>query len=254
MSASQHVIGVIPARMGSSRFPGKPLAPIAGITMVEHVYRRSALSKSIDRLIVATPDEEIREAVEGFGGEAMMTSDEYDRCTDRIAEVSSRVESDIVVNIQGDEPLVRPEMIDQVVDALAAQLEVGCANLVEPVRTREELEDKDRVKVLLSPTGKILYYSRAPVPYGDFPSDNLHLRQIGLLAFTPRYLAWFKGLSATPLEMWESIDMIRALEHDGQILGVVADSQLYCVDRPEDIGAVERALEGDPFFSSYAAA
>lgn len=252
-SKAPHVVGVIPVRMASSRFPGKPLAEISGVSMVEHVYRRSAMAQSLDRVIVATPDEEIAAAVEGFGGEAAMTADTHDRCTDRVAEVSGVVESDIVVNIQGDEPLVRPDMIDQVVEGLAGRLEVGCVNLLEPIRTREEHEDPNRVKVVLSPDKRILYYSRAAIPYGDFPSSGLHLRQIGLLAFTPSYLDWFTGLSPTPLEQHESIDMIRALEHGGEVLGEVADAALYCVDRPEDIPPVERALEGDELFASYAA-
>lgn len=252
VSGEANVIGVIPVRMGSSRFPGKPLAEIAGLSMVEHVYRRSAMAASLDRVIVATPDQEIAAAVEGFGGEWAMTAHSHDRCTDRVAEVSEAVDGDVIVNIQGDEPLVRPEMIDQVVEGLLRRSEVGCANLLEPIRTREEHEDPNRVKVVLSPDARILYYSRAPIPYGEFPAAGLHLRQIGLLAFTPAYLEWFTALSPTPLEQLESIDMIRALEHGGEVLGEIADARLYCVDRPEDIPPVERALADDELFAGYA--
>lgn len=246
------VLGVVPARMASSRFPGKPLAPIAGIPMVEHVYRRSAMASSLDRLLVATPDEEIRAAVEGFGGEAIMTSATHERCTDRVAEVAATVDAEIVVNIQGDEPLVVPEMIDAVVRALRAEPDVGCCNLLEPIRSRDELEDPHRVKVVLGPDRRILYYSRAPIPYGAFPSNGLHLRQVGLLAFRPDYLEWFTALAPTPLEQLESIDMIRALERGGVVLGEVFDSALQCVDHAADIPEVERRLESDALFGLYA--
>ena len=209
---------MIPARMGSSRFPGKPLAPLLGRPMVEHVVRRAAMCEQLDAVYVATCDEEIRAAVEGFGGEVIMTSDAHERASDRVAEAAERFEAEVVVMIQGDEPLVTPRMIAASVAPLYEDASVSCVNLARRITKHEDYLDRNTIKVLMNVRGDAVYFSRAPVPDAAAlralaalrPSSvrrafrlarRLHrryeffkvLRVLELLGYYARYLALFRG-------------------------------------------------------------
>src|SRR5215212_4267907 len=165
------VVAVIPARMGSSRFPGKPLARLLGRPMIEHVVRRAAMCDMLDAVYVATCDEEIRAEVERFGGKVIMTSAAHERASDRVAEAAERFEADIVVMIQGDEPLVTPRMIAAAVAPLFEDASVSCVNLARRITKREEYFDRNTIKVLMNVRGDAVYFSRAPIPEGAFARE-----------------------------------------------------------------------------------
>lgn len=245
-------IGVIPARMASSRFPGKPLAPILGIPMIEHVYRRCALSRTLDAVYVATCDREIADAVEGFGGDAVMTSACHERCTDRVAEAAMGLAGEIIVIIQGDEPMVRPEMIDDAVAPLHTDPSVACVNLMSEIRDPEDFRDPNEVKVVVDQAGNALYFSREPIPsskkYGKPVTGH---RQVCIMPFRRDFLFRYTRMEPTPLEVIESVDMLRILEHGFRIRMVETRCETCSVDTPEDLRHVEHLMEGDPLTASY---
>src|SRR5688572_19921173 len=158
------IVCIIPARMGSSRFPGKPLAPICGRPMIEHVYRRCSMNKSLSGVFIATCDKEIASATEQFGGVPIMTSAEHQRASDRVAEAAKRMDADIVVMVQGDEPMIHPEMIDLAVGPMRNDPEVLCTNLAAPILSVEEYNDPNTIKVVMGKNGDALYFSRSPIP------------------------------------------------------------------------------------------
>jgi len=207
------VTAVIPARMGSSRFPGKPLKKILGLPMVEHVRRRALLCKSVDEVIVATCDDEIMTAIAGYGGKAVMTKDTHERCTDRVEEAVQNDSSDIVVILQGDEPLLVAEVIDHLIAPLKQDPEILCANLVSIIHDQKDLADPDIVKAVIDQKGNVLCFSRAGIPYHRTEADCPIYRQTGLSAFRKSFLQKFSKLSPTPLEIIESVDFMRILEH-----------------------------------------
>lgn len=245
-------IGVIPARMASSRFPGKPLASILGIPMVEHVYRRSAMSRTLDAVFVATCDREIAAAVGDFGGEAVMTAACHERCTDRVAEAASGLEGEIIVIIQGDEPMVRPEMIDDAVAPMREDPSVECVNLMSEIRDPEDFLDPNEVKVVVDRNGNALYFSREPIPssrkYGKPVTGH---RQVCIMPFRREFLFRYTRLEPTPLEVIESVDMLRILEHGYRIRMVETRFETFSVDTPEDLRHVEHLMRGDPLTASY---
>ncbi|HVN65405.1 MAG TPA: 3-deoxy-manno-octulosonate cytidylyltransferase [Methanomicrobiales archaeon] len=247
------VVGVIPARMASTRFPGKPLAPILGIPMVEHVYRRSAMSGSLDRVYVATCDDEIARAVEGFGGEAVMTAACHERCTDRVAEAMESREGDIVVIIQGDEPMVRPEMIDQAVAPMLADPALECVNLMAEIRDPRDFHDPNEVKVVCDRQGFALYFSREAIPsekkYGNPVTGH---KQVCIMPFRRDFLFTYTRLPPTPLEIIESVDMLRVLEHGYRVRMVLTGYETCSVDTPGDLEYVGQAMKDDPLVRRYA--
>ena len=246
------VIGVIPARMGSSRFPGKPLARILGFSMIEHVYRRSAMSKTLDKVYIATCDQEIADAVVGFGGEAIMTSADHERCTDRIAEATRTMDVDIVVNIQGDEPMVFPAMIDEAVAPLMGDSKLVCSNLMASLRSREEHEDHNAVKVVFDRNYNALYFSREPIPWRKKDAKNVPMyKQVPIIAFRGDFLQTFIELEPTPLEIIESVDMLRAVEHGYQVRMVLTDKLTYGVDNQRDLERVTKLMEEDSLIDAY---
>ncbi len=246
-------IGIIPVRMGSSRFPGKPLALILGKAMVEHVYKRSALCRSLDVLAVATPDEEIARAVRAFGGEVIMTSTAHERATDRVAEAAEMTGGDIVIVIQGDEPMLRPEMIEAAVKPVVEDATAFCSNLVERIPTLEEFRNPNTIKVTMDGDGNALYFSREPIPtvhrfaFGQIPA----YKQVCILPFRRENLLKFTQLKPTILEQVESIDMLRILEHGHKVRLVETPFYTLSVDVPADVSAVEHALEKDPIRPLY---
>lgn len=247
------IIGIIPARMGSTRFPGKPLAKILGLTMIEHVYKRCAMSESLEELYVATCDEEIKEEVERFGGKAIMTWSGHKRCTDRIAEAVESLDADIVVNIQGDEPLTFPEMVDASVKPLIDEKKVVCSNLTKKIESLEEFEDPNTIKVVVDQQGFALYFSREPIPTQriiEFEELPIY-KQVCVIPFRKDFLLKFTKLSPTPLEIAESIDMMRALEHGYKVKMVETEYETHAVDTPEDRKLVEEMMKEDRLFPTY---
>jgi 3-deoxy-manno-octulosonate cytidylyltransferase (CMP-KDO synthetase) len=248
-----NVIAVIPARMGSSRFPGKPLAKICGLPMIEHVYRRTRLCKALDAVYVATCDEEIAQSVRAFGGQAVMTSPAHRGATDRVAEVARTIEAKIYVMVQGDEPLITPEMIDRSLEPLLSDASVGCSNLFAPIESENELTDPNTIKVVMRRNGDALYMSREPIPtrtrlpFGKIPA----FKQVCVIPFRRDFLLAYASHPPTELELAESIDMLRALEHGDEIRMVRTDASTHAVDTPEDLRRVEAIVASDPLFRRY---
>ena len=253
------VIGVIPARYQSTRLPGKVLVDIAGKPMVQHVYERASQAKCLSEVIVATDDERVRRAVEQFGGRVEMTSPYHASGTDRVAEVAGRVECDVVVNIQGDEPLIDPQVIEAAVAPFASDPELRMGTVATPIRTLEEHLDESVVKVVLDRRGYALYFSRAPIPFfrldspspwpqeqrRQHPVSNLWpLKHIGLYVYTRETVIWFAGLEPTPLEQTERLEQLRALENGCPIRVVTVDYSPISVDTPEDLERVRRIMGG----------
>lgn len=246
-------VAIIPARMAATRFPGKPLAMIAGLPMIEHVRRRALLCPLLDEVVVATCDREIAQVVERAGGKAMMTADTHVRCTDRIAEAALGVTADVVVNLQGDEPLVMPEMLERVARPLLEDLELPAANLVSPILDQAEFNDPNAPKVVTNLAGDILYISREPIPSGKKADSQQYrkLKQLGIIAFRADFLQTFANLPPTPLEIVESVDMNRALEHGYRVRAVEVLGRMVGVDLPGDVARVEALLAHDPLFVQY---
>ncbi len=246
------VDAVIPARMGSTRYPGKPLCDIHGLTMIEHVYRRTEMSDSVDNTYVATPDEEIREEVESFGGEAIMTGP-HPRATDRVAEAAKGLDSGIVIVMQGDEPLVYPEMIDDAVEPIIEEQDVKCANLAKSIETEEVFRDPNNVKVVVDDNWNALYFSREPIPNlhdATFEEVDIY-KQVCVIPFEREFLFEFTSMAETTLEQIESVDMLRLLENDYDVRLVETDRNVYAVDTPEDHEKVDEMMANDPLFAEY---
>ena len=252
------VIGIIPARMASSRFLGKPLALIHGVPMVGHVYFRSKMSAALDEVYIATCDNEIRDYAQKVGAPCIMTLNSHERATDRAAEAMVKVEEsigktiDIVMMIQGDEPMLVPQMIDEVIAPLLADPLILVANLMAPLKTREDHEDPNEVKVVVDLKNFALYFSREPIPSIKKGGVNIPMmRQMGVIPFRRDFLVMFNNLPPTPLEIIESVDMIRLLEYGYKVKMVPTQSSSYAVDTPEDLSRVERMMTGDSLMGRY---
>ncbi len=245
------VVVMIPARMASSRFPGKPLAKLLGMTMVEHVYDRCKLSKKVNEVYVATPDRSIAEEVEKFGGKFIMTSPLHKRACDRVAEASLSVKANVVVTVQGDEPLIAPQMVDMAVETLVTDQEAVCVNLAT-VATKEEANDPNEVKVVTDPEGYALYFSRIAIPTNLRGEGTVSfLKQLCIIPMTKDFLQTFINLSPTPLEISESVDMLRLLEHGYKVKIVKAEKEVKSVDTTEDLIIAEKLLLNDPILKLY---
>lgn len=238
------ILGVVPARMGSSRFPGKPLAPLCGRPMIEHVYRSAAACTALDDVMLATCDDEIASVANTFGARVAMTSALHERASDRVAEAASNDPADIVVMIQGDEPMIRPEMISAAVAPLLSDPSLVCTNLAADIHSAEEIVDPNTIKIVVTRDGRALYFSRQPIPSsvkGTFvPGD--WLKQVCVIAFRHDGLRQFRALEPGRLEQAESIDMLRFLEHGVPVQIVRTEFQTYAVDTPGDLARVERLM------------
>src|SRR5215213_2528993 len=255
-SPMRRVVAVIPARMGSSRFPGKPLAPLLGRPMIEHVVRRASMCDLLDAVYVTTCDEEIRAAVERFGGEAVTTSAAHERASDRVAEAAERFEAEVFVMIQGDEPMVTPRMIRASVAPLFEDASVSCVNLARRITSREGYVDRNTIKVLTNVTGDAIYFSRAPIPDGAFARDAAGVsppvfKQVCVIPFRRDFLREFARLPQTTLERAESVDMLRAIEHGRPVRLVEIEEETHAVDTPGDLRLVESLLKDDPLVRLY---
>jgi 3-deoxy-manno-octulosonate cytidylyltransferase (CMP-KDO synthetase) len=243
---------IIPVRMASSRFPGKPLAKILGLEMIEHVRRRAQLCKDLSSVLIATCDEEIRRVVEGYGGKVIMTSDSHERCTDRVAEAARKVEADIIINIQGDEPMITPEMISGVLKPLLDDSDCQVVNLISPIDSKEDFINPNVIKTVCGIDGNVLYFSREPIPSEKKSKGPVKaFRQLGVIAFRKDFLIAFSKLPQTPLEKFESIDMLRLLEHGYKIKAAVTAQKSYGVDTPENLRSVEALLKADKLLNKY---
>ena len=248
------IAAVIPVRMGSSRFPGKPLTPIKGRTMVEHVAKRVALCQRLDGgVYVATPDDEIAKAVDAFGGQVIMTSPDHQRASDRVAEAAEQLDADIVVMIQGDEPLVTPEMVERSFQPLLEDDTIFCTNLTKRINSREEYEDRNTIKVVMDHEGYALYFSREPIPTihgADFSSIKAY-KQVCIIPYPKKFLLDFYHLAPSELEVSESIDMLRILEHGMRVKMVECTDDVHSVDVPGDVKIVERLMQNDSVLARY---
>lgn len=243
------IIGVIPARYGSTRFPGKPLALIAGKPMVQHVYERAGHARLLSQVIVATDDDRIRQAVENFGGRAVMTSPAHSTGTDRVAEIAHTMDAPMYVNIQGDEPLIDPAFIDMCADLLAGGEEMS--TLVTRIRTRSDLLDQNVVKVVIDQAGRAVYFSRHAIPFPrkylekgmDIDLDaSTYLRHVGIYGYTKEALLALAEAGRCEMEEIESLEQLRALHLGIKVCIGVVGAASPCVDVPEDIKAIERAI------------
>jgi 3-deoxy-manno-octulosonate cytidylyltransferase (CMP-KDO synthetase) len=237
---------VIPARYQSTRLPGKPLAMIHGQTMIERVYRRAADAAAIDAVVVATDDQRIADVVSEFGGTAVMTKADHETGTDRLAEVAAALSADVVVNVQGDEPLMTPAAIDAVVERIAS----GDAPMSTLRRRIDQLEDLDNpsvVKLVVDGHGHALYFTRAPIPFvrpGQL--EPVYWRHLGLYAYRRTFLLTLAALPPTPLERAEGLEQLRALEHGYRIATAETTADTIGVDTPEDLERVRRFVEAGP--------
>ena len=236
-------MGAIPARYGSTRLPGKPLLPIAGRPMIEHVYTRVARARGLERVVVLTDDERIARAVEEFGGEWEMTPADCASGTDRIAWAARRWGAAAVINIQGDEPLIDPEGVSRVAEHLAANPEDPIVTLATPAAP-EEMGDPSAVKVVLARDGAALYFSRAPIPYPRQEGGAAPLKHLGIYGYQRQALLQLAGLPPSPLERSESLEQLRALENGILIRVLVVDRGSFGVDTAEDLEKVEGILRG----------
>ena len=247
------IIAIIPARMAVTRFPNKPLALIGGLPMIEHVRRRVALCKLLSDVIVATCDQEIMDVVIQNGGKAVMTSNQHERCTDRVAEAAAHYKADIIVNVQGDEPLIHPRMIEEVVGPLLENLTLPCSNLMTRIVDHQEFKDVNAVKVVCDLESNLLYASREAIPSFSKAgsTDYAKWKQLGIIAFKNDFLQIFSKLAPTPLEIIESVDMNRALEHGYKIRMVETTGRMIGVDIPEQVKGIEELLAKDPLVKNY---
>jgi 3-deoxy-manno-octulosonate cytidylyltransferase (CMP-KDO synthetase) len=240
--------------MGSSRFPGKPMAKMLGITMIEHVYRRVALSKSLTTLVVATCDQEIVDHIEKIGGRAVMTSSRHERASDRCAEALMAVEKeddeifDLVVMVQGDEPMVYPEMIDEAISPMLDDASIVLTNLLGKIESHEEFEDRNCIKTVCDLKGDALYFSREPIPTASKEGFKPVGKQICIIPFRREFLLRYCDMPPTPLEIAESVDMMRVLENGFKVRMVPTLFNTKAVDTESDRQVVEKLLSNDRLY------
>jgi 3-deoxy-manno-octulosonate cytidylyltransferase (CMP-KDO synthetase) len=238
------IVAIIPARFASTRLPGKPLAEIHGKTMIQRVWERARAAKLPQRVLVATDDDRIVAAVRSFGGEAVLTSAAHATGTDRLAEAVQATDADVVVNVQGDEPLVDPGAIKELVTPFASDSGLQMTTLFRRIRDQAELSNPNIVKVVLDRGGFAMYFSRAPIPYVRDPRGGWPplYRHIGLYAYRRSALLVLASLEPTPLERAEALEQLRALEHGIRIKAVETSYESFEVNTPEDLEQVRRLL------------
>jgi 3-deoxy-manno-octulosonate cytidylyltransferase (CMP-KDO synthetase) len=244
-----NILALIPARMGSSRFPGKPMAHISGKPMIGHVYERVAKSPLLTTTAVATCDREIFDYIESIGGKAVMTADTYERASDRCAEALLRLEQeygiryDIVVMVQGDEPMTHPDMIAEAVQPMLDDASIQVVNLLGTISALAEFEDRNCIKVVCDLNLNALYFSREPIPTRSKASNVPMGKQVCIIPFRRDYLLKYTSLAPTPLEIAESVDMMRILEWGGKVRMVPTRYVSQSVDTPEDLIIVEERMK-----------
>jgi 3-deoxy-manno-octulosonate cytidylyltransferase (CMP-KDO synthetase) len=241
------IVVVIPARYGATRLPGKPLVQLAGKPMIQRVYERARLAKRADQVIVATDDERILKAVEGFGGEARMTRADHRTGTERVAEVAAHVAGDVFVNVQGDEPLLDPAAVDTAVSSLLEEPQASVGTVATPVKTPGDIMDPNVVKTVVDFDGNALYFSRAPIPWvRDTGSKILvrHMKHLGLYVFQREALLEYPTLPQGELERIEQLEQLRWMENGWKIRVAEVEHDAVSVDVPADVERVEKLLQG----------
>lgn len=253
-----NIIGIIPARMASSRLPNKPMANILSMPMIGHVYFRSKMSSILDEVYVATCDKEIVDYITSIGGKAIMTADTHERASDRTAEALITIEKetgkkvDIVVMIQGDEPMITPEMVSAAVQPLLDEADLNITNLMERMATIEEHEDPAEVKVVVDKANNALYFSREPIPSRKKGVSNVPmLKQVCIIPFRRDFLIEYNEMEQTPLEIIESVDMNRLIENGIPIRMVMREEETFSVDTKSDLDRVNALMEGDVLTKKY---
>ncbi len=240
------IIVVIPARMASTRFPGKPLANIMGLPMIEHVRRRALLAKGMEQVVIATCDQEIMNFVEQQKGIAVMTSKDHERSSERVAEAMKSLRGDVVVVAQGDEPLLIPQDLELVSAPFRENEKIQCTSLLSPLESEKDYDNPNIVKAACNQRREVFFLSRAPIPYKMKPGGSPVYRETGIRAFRADFLQTYVSLPETPLERVEAVDMLRVLEHGYAIQGVLTDQPTFGVDHVEDVAIVEQILRTDP--------
>jgi 3-deoxy-manno-octulosonate cytidylyltransferase (CMP-KDO synthetase) len=250
-------VAILPARMGASRFPGKPLVKILGMPMIGHCYFRAKMVAGLDEVYVATCDAEIADYVRSIGGKAIMTAPTHNRATDRTAEAIMKIEAeggqrvDVVIMVQGDEPLIPPENIGETLRHFDDP-QVEIVNIMSRLRTEEQFRDKNNVKVVVNQKMDALYFSREPIPSAWKGADNLPMyNQVGVIAFRRDVLIRFNSMPETTLEKIESVDMNRVLETGGRIRMVLTEAITIGVDTPQELEAAGDLMKGDPLLEKY---
>ncbi len=248
-------ICVIPARMGSSRYPGKPLEPLLGLALVLHVYERCRLYAGFAEVLIATCDDEIKRACEAHGAPVVMTADSHERCTDRVQEAIEIEYPDmddgrLIIMVQGDEVLVSPKMISDIIEA-QSRSGAPVVNLGSRLYSTADHDDPNTVKVIAAPDGKALAFSRAAIPSRARADDVPMFQQTGVMAFTYGFLRQFSSLEQTPLEILEAVDMLRVLEHGMDLYVVFTDTETIGVDTPADLKRGEQRLRDEPLTQQY---
>jgi 3-deoxy-manno-octulosonate cytidylyltransferase (CMP-KDO synthetase) len=252
------IIGIIPARMGSSRFPGKPLANINGLPMIGHVYFRSKMSSLLDEVFVATCDQEIADYMKSINGKYIMTSHSHERASDRTAEALLKIEQEIgkkmeiVVMIQGDEPMITPAMVNKSIEAMQRDPSIKVLNLMAKMNTREEHKDPNEVKVVVNLKDEAIYFSREPIPSWKKGGKNIPmLKQVCIIPFQRDFLFKFNELEQTPLEIIESVDMLRVIENSEKVKMIRIDEETFSVDTQVDLAKVDKLMKNDPLQRHY---
>jgi 3-deoxy-manno-octulosonate cytidylyltransferase (CMP-KDO synthetase) len=243
--STPNVVVVIPARYGSSRLPGKPLVSLAGKPMIQRVYERVKLAQRPNRVVVATDDDRIVNAVQAFGGEARMTRTDHRTGTERVAEVAAHEPGDIFVNVQGDEPLLDPAAVDTVVRAILGEPQAAIATVATPIKMPGDIMDPNVCKVVLDFDENALYFSRAPIPWvRDTASKTLarHLKHLGLYVFQRDALLEYPTLPQGELERLEQLEQLRWLENGWRIRVAEVEHDAISVDVPDDVARVEKLL------------
>ena len=254
-----NIVAIIPARMGSSRFPGKPMAKIHGIPMIGHCYFRTSMCKGLSATYVATCDKEIYDYIESIGGKAIMTSESHERATDRTAEAMLAVEKvsgnkiDIVVMVQGDEPMVTPQMIEASIACIQSDKNIDVVNLMAYMKTIDEFEDPNEVKVVVDRNMDAIYFSREPIPSRKKGVVNVPMmKQVCIIPFRREFLLKFNSMPETPLEIIESVDMMRIIENGGKVRMVKIEDITLSVDTPQDLANAIEMMTEDKLMKSYA--
>ena len=253
-----NIISIIPARMASSRFPNKPMANILGMPMIGHVYMRVKMCKLLNEVYVATCDKEIFEYIESIDGKAVMTSDSHERCSDRCAEAMLKIESekgkkcDIMVMVQGDEPLIYPEMIEESVAPMLSDKNILITNLIADIESIDEFEDPNEVKVVTDKFGNALYFSREPIPSRKKGISKVPMKkQVCVIPFRRDFLLEYNQMESTPLEIIESVDMMRIIENGLKVKMVPTEYNTKSVDTKEDLEKVVELMKEDKLFKMY---
>jgi len=236
------VMGIIPARFSSTRFAGKILADLGGKPVVQHVWENAKKSKMLEDLVIAADDDRIIKAAEDFGAKAIYTSPDQPSGTDRLIEVVNPIEVEVVVNIQGDEPMVQPEMIDELARAILEDKDVYMATLAKRIENKSEIKNPNVVKLIKDKNGFVLYFSRSVIPYPRYETTPVYYKHVGLYSYTKDFLFEFTNLPKSHLEMTEGLEQLRVLENGYRIKVIETKFDTIGIDTEEDLKRAKAAM------------